>query len=330
MPHLYDVTMRDGNHALRHSLSPQFAARYAKLADKSAAWAVEIGHGNGIGASSFLVGESAYSDAELLEAARSNLSRAKLAVHVIPGFATVERDVKPAIAAGVDVFRLAAHITEADVCEKHAEFLVGQGKYVQGVLMMSHMADIPTLLGQAKLFEQYGAKALIIMDSAGYFRPADVFERISALVTELGLDIGFHAHNNLGFGVSNALAAVEAGAQFIDGSSMGLGAGAGNAQLELLAANLGISETAPEAFDSHLAMASLVESEYPEYLPRVSPSSIQSGLAGVFSGYAPQVRQLATEFGVPAGDLWSEIGKRKLVAGQESMLREIAYDLMNL
>jgi 4-hydroxy 2-oxovalerate aldolase len=249
---------------------------------------------------------------------------------VIPGFATVDRDVKPAIGAGVDVFRLAAHVTEADVCEKHAEFLSEQGKYFQGVLMMSHMADIPTLVGQAKLFEQYGAQALIIMDSAGYFRPADVFDRIAALVAEVGLDIGFHAHNNLGFGVSNALAAVEAGAQFVDGSSMGLGAGAGNAQLELIAANLGIPEAAPEAFDAHLAMAHLVETEYVDFLPRISPSSIQSGLAGVFSGYAPQVRQLVSEFGIPAGDLWSEIGKRKLVAGQESMLREIAYDLMNL
>jgi 4-hydroxy 2-oxovalerate aldolase len=330
MAHLYDVTLRDGNHALRHSLSPKFAARYAKMADESTAWAVEIGHGNGIGASSFLVGESSHSDEELLSAVRSNLSRAKLAVHVIPGFATVDRDVKPAISAGVDVFRLAAHVTEADVCEKHAEFLQREGQYFQGVLMMSHMAEIPTLVGQARLFEEYGAQAIVIMDSAGFFRPADVHQRITALVSEVGLDIGFHAHNNLGFGVSNALAAVEAGAQFIDGSSMGLGAGAGNAQLELIAANLGISETAPEAFESHLAMAHLVESEYFDYLPRVSPSSIQSGLAGVFSGYAPQVLELAGEFGVPPGDLWIEIGKRKLVAGQESMLREIAYDLMNL
>jgi 4-hydroxy 2-oxovalerate aldolase len=330
MAHLYVVTLRDGNHALRHSLSPEFATRYAKLADRSEAWAVEIGHGNGIGASSFLVGEASFPDEALLSAVRTNLKRAKLAVHVIPGFATIDRDVKPAIGAGVDVFRLAAHVTEVDVCEKHAEFLQREGMYFQGVLMMSHMTEIPTLVEQARLFKGYGAQALVIMDSAGYFRPADVFDRITALVAEVGMDIGFHAHNNLGFGVANALAAVEAGAQFVDGSSMGLGAGAGNAQLELLAANLATPNIAPEAFDAHLAMAQLVETEFADYLPRVSASSIQSGLAGVFSGYAPQVRQLANELGVPAGELWSEIGKRKLVAGQESMLREIAYDLMNL
>ena len=77
-------------------------------------------------------------------------------------------------------------------------------------------------------------------------------------------------------------------------------------------------------------MSKLVEDSYPAYLPRTTSSSTQSGYAGVFSGYAPQVRAISEELGLDSNFLWREMAKRKLVAGQESMIREIAQDLMNL
>ena len=327
---LYDVTLRDGNHALRHTLSSKFVAEYCQSADDSGVWAVEVGHGNGLGASSYLVGKSAESDATLLKAARESLSHAKLAVHTIPGFATIKRDLIPALDLGVDVFRVATHVTEADVSQKHIEFLSNKEVIVQGVLMMSHMTDINGLIIQAKLMKKFGASAVILMDSAGYFTPLDVTQRVSALKNEIDIEVGFHAHNNLGLGVGNALSAVEQGASLIDGASMGLGAGAGNAQLE----NIVAAGSRESIFDSEihqfLQMSKLVEDSYPQNLPRTSSSSTQSGLAGVFSGYAPQVRAISEELGLDSGTLWKEMATRKLVAGQESMIREIAQDLMNL
>ena len=77
-------------------------------------------------------------------------------------------------------------------------------------------------------------------------------------------------------------------------------------------------------------MSKLVEKSYPENLPLTTASSIQSGMAGVFSGYAPQVKLLASELGIEDSVLWREMANRRLVAGQESMIREIAQDLMNL
>lgn len=327
---LYDVTLRDGNHALRHQLSPSLVSKYCQIADGAGLYAVEVGHGNGIGASSLLVGKSAYQDSELLSAARAGLVSTKLSVHCIPGFATIERDIKPAIECGVDIFRIATHVTEADVAETQISFVKALGLEVQGVLMMTHMATVSMLVEQAQIHKLNGADAVIIMDSAGYYRPEDVSERISALTEVLDIPIGFHAHNNLGQAISNAVAAVRAGATFLDGSSMGLGAGAGNAQLENLAAISITDRDDLSLLNSHFELSLLIESEFPEFLPRVSSSSIESGLSGVFSGYAPQVKQLASEFGIDSSSLWRAIARRKLVAGQESMIREIAEDLMNL
>jgi 4-hydroxy 2-oxovalerate aldolase len=327
---LYDVTLRDGNHALRHTLTSKFVTNYCEKAEKSGVWAVEVGHGNGLGASSYLVGKSAETDSALLMAARSTLKNAKLAVHSIPGFATITRDLIPALDLGVDIFRVATHVSEADVSQKHIEYLANKGAIVHGVLMMSHMIDIQGLIEQAKLMHNYGASAIILMDSAGYFTPTDVAERVSGIKNALEIEVGFHAHNNLGLGIGNALTAMDEGATVIDGASMGLGAGAGNAQLEnIVAAASRESENFSNIFD-FLEMSKLVEDSYPNNLPRTTSSSTQSGLAGVFSGYAPQVQAISDELGVDTGVLWKEMANRKLVAGQESMIREIAQDLMNL
>ena len=330
MTFLYDVTLRDGNHALRHQLTSDFVEKYCKLADKSGVWAVEVGHGNGLGASSFLVGKSAESDFELLSTAREFLKNTKLAVHVIPGFATIRRDLIPAIECGVDVFRIATHSTEATVSEKHISFLAERNVGVHGVLMMSHMNSIEGLISQATLMANYGASAIILMDSAGHLIPKEVKERVDALKNALQIEIGFHAHNNLGVAVANTFEARSAGATIIDGASMGLGAGAGNAQLEnIVAASLRMNKY-ESGLDQLLEMSQLVEDSYPNNLPMTTATSIRSGVAGVFSGYAPQVKELSRELGIDINLLWDEVGKRNLVAGQESMIREIANDLMNL
>ena len=327
---IYDVTLRDGNHALRHKIDLDFIKDYCSIAESSGMYAVEVGHGNGLGASSFLVGKNIYTDQQMINVARENLNQTKLAIHSIPGFSTIERDLKPAIDSGVDVFRVASHVTEATVTEKHIKFLADLGIEVNGVLMMSHMIDISGLVKQVELMHSFGASAVVLMDSAGYFRQNDIIERVNAIKSNLSIDLGFHAHNNLGLGVVNAVTALENGVKIIDGASMGLGAGAGNAQLEVIVANLKRDNYFHGELKGFLDLGSLVEEKKRDFLPKISTSSILSGLNGVFSGYAPQVEQLSREYELESEYLWQELGKRKLVAGQESIIREIAQDLRNL
>ena len=330
MSSLYDVTLRDGNHALRHRLTKSFVSEYCRAADGSGVMAIEVGHGNGLGASSFLVGKSAETDEDLITAARESLHDTKLSVHVIPGFATIKRDVAPAVALGVDIFRVATHVSEATVAQKHIEYLVDQDVTVHGVLMMSHMIDVAGLIEQAAHMMQYGATAVIIMDSAGHFQPKEVALRVRSVRDVLGIEVGFHAHNNLGMAVANAIEAANSGASIVDGAAMGLGAGSGNAQLECILAGYMRDHPSNSALNQFLTMSQLVETTFPEQLPRINASSVESGEAGVFSGYAPQVAAISDEFGLNPKDLWIELGRRRLVAGQESMIREIALDLMNL
>lgn len=326
----YDVTMRDGNHALRHRLSAEFLSGYALASVDAPTWALEVGHGNGLGGSSFLVGISAESDQTLLECAKSFLGYTKLSVHSIPGFSTIQRDIAPALEIGVDLVRVASHVTEASVCEKHVEYVASKEATVHGVLMMSHMATTSVLVDNARQLLEYGATGIIVMDSAGHYRPAQVFERINALVTTLGCEVGFHAHNNLGMAVSNAIAAIRAGATIIDVSSAGLGAGAGNASYEFLALALEMDFLEPKSFEAVLRLSEMVFDSFRDKLPGYSPSTLRGGILGVFSGYTPQVESLSIELGVDKQALWNAIAGRKLVAGQESMLREIAQDLSNL
>jgi 4-hydroxy 2-oxovalerate aldolase len=196
--------------------------------------------------------------------------------------------------------------------------------------MMSHMADLHSLVSEANKLVSYGATSIVFMDSAGNYLPQDVSERTVALVEEVPAEIGFHAHNNLGVAISNAMMAVQNGASIVDGSSMGLGAGSGNAQLENIVANYGRAHLDGAKLREYLQMSRLVENAFEDYLPRTNSSSVESGMAGVFSGYAPQVKQISSEMGIEQEELWNEIGRRRLVAGQESMIREIAQDLMNL
>jgi 4-hydroxy 2-oxovalerate aldolase len=323
-----DPSLRDGNHAVQHQITPEQIAAYCERADAAGIPVVEVGHGNGVGASSLQLGEAAASDRELLTAARNALKTSQLGIHIIPGFATIEKDLKPALDLGVDVFRVASHCTEADLTDRFLAFARNAGKTAYGVLMMSHMAPPEVLVEEAQKMEAYGAETLIIMDSAGYYLPEDVRLRIGMLVDGLSIPVGFHAHNNLGCAIANSVAAIEAGASMLDGCSRGFGAGAGNAQLEVLIAvlhRLGY-ETGIDLYKV-LDLATFAEEQLMEVVPTISSTSVVSGLAGVFSGFLKPANRIAAEYGLDARDIFFELGRRGVVAGQEDLILEVAQDL---
>jgi 4-hydroxy 2-oxovalerate aldolase len=140
--------------------------------------------------------------------------------------------------------------------------------------------------------------------------------------------VGFHAHNNLGMAIANSVAAYHAGARILDGTARGFGAGAGNAQLEVLVAvleRLG-ARTGIDLYKI-LDAAELAERQLVEDLPSIKSTSIVSGLAGVFSGFAKHVDRIAREHGIDPRDVFFELGRRKVVAGQEDLILEVATQL---
>jgi len=323
-----DATLRDGSHAYSHRITLEQIRGYAAASEAAGFSFLEVGHGNGLGASSLQVGESLVPDGEMLRAAKECLRRTKLSVHLMPGFATIKREIVNALEAGVELFRVGCHCTEADITQRHIGYVRSVGREAWGVLMMTHMAPKEVLLEEAKKMQSYGAQGIMLMDSAGAFFPADVTEKIGLLASSLEVPVGFHAHDNLGLSIANSLAALEAGARIIDGTSKGFGAGAGNAPLELLAAVLqrqgyGTSIDLYKALDAGELAAKLFAGS----LPASSGITIVSGLAGVFSGFAKPVQRAAQQLGVDPRDVFFELGRRKVVGGQEDLILEVATEL---
>jgi 4-hydroxy 2-oxovalerate aldolase len=323
-----DSSLRDGNHAVKHTINLDSIKKYCNFADNADIPIVEVGHGNGLGASSLLIGQSLFTDDQMLTVARENLKKSKLGVHIIPGIATIKKDIDKAIDLGVDVFRVATHCTEATLSKSHIEYLRNKDKTVFGVLMMSALADIDTLAKNAKIMEDYGADAIIIMDSTGTYLPSDVKERMDELSYTLDIDFGFHGHDNLGLATANSLVAAQCGAKYIDACIRGFGAGAGNTHLEML---IPVLEKADFDIDIDFKKVIIEADKVMDYLienPPISrPVNILTGLNKLFSGFENPIIKASKLFGIEYSSLIFELGNRKLVAGQEDLILEVAQKL---
>ena len=325
---IVDSTLRDGSHAIKHQLTCDNIADYAKGAQKANIQILIVGHGNGLGASSLQLGQSLLSDKEMLETAKKHLKKTKLGAFMIPGFGTIKNDIEPAIESGIEVMMIASHCTEANVTKQHIQYAVYNNLETYGVLMMSHMLSAPKLLAQALQMQEYGAKGILLMDSAGAYLPEDVTTKVSTLVDGLDIEVGFHAHNNLGMAVANSVAAVLAGATIVDTTSRGFGAGAGNCQMEVLVAVLH-----KMGYETGLDLYALIDtsenivSKIMKKPQEINAVTLVSGLAGVFSGFAPHAQKAAERFGVDAKDILMELGRRKIVGGQEDIIIDVAMNL---
>jgi 4-hydroxy 2-oxovalerate aldolase len=324
---IHDPTLRDGQHAVRHQLGVAALRGYAEAADAAGVPVVEVGHGNGLGASSLQVGRAAVSDDLMLSTVREALRHSRMGVFMLPGWGTSD-DLRRALAHGADVIRIGVHCTETSLAERHLGFLAAEGADAHCVLMMSHMASPQELAEHAALAVGYGAKAVGIMDSAGHFLPQDVGDRIAAIAGAVDVPVIFHGHNNLGMAVANSVAAVRAGARIIDGCARGFGAGAGNTQLEVLVPvleRLGF-KTGIDLYGL-LDAAEYAERELIPVLPTTGSLSIVSGLAGVFSGFKHQVVDEAARAGVDPRDVFFELGRRQAIAGQEDLIVDVVAGL---
>ncbi|WP_017922660.1 4-hydroxy-2-oxovalerate aldolase [Burkholderia glumae] len=320
----YDVSLRDGNHAIRHSLTELQIEKYACLAERAGIDVLEVGHGNGLGASSLQLGISAVSDITMIAVARKQLSKTKLGIHVIPGFAH-ETQILSAIDAGVDVVRVAAHCTEANLTCRHLELVRGRGCQAYGVLMMSHMAAPAVLLSQARIMVESGATAITLMDSAGAYIPSDVKEKIGLLCANLSVPVGFHGHNNLGLAVANTVVAVENGAVVVDGSILGFGAGAGNTPIEVVAAVLSKMNYRFACNSDKLIDSAIEAQEFlVQKIPSIHPINLLTGLNGLFSGFEKPINSASALFKVDPKLVMKELGSQKIIAGQEDIIFSIA------
>jgi len=315
----HDLTLRDGSHAIRHRLTLPMIEKYCKFAEDAGIHVIEVGHGNGLGASSLTIGESLHSDIEMIRVARTHLKNTKLSVHIISGFATLTKDIIPAMSAGVDIFRVASHCKEASLTKSHIEYLCQHDKYVIGVLMMAALCSRHELLEQATLMKSWGAKAIVIMDSTGSMMPRDVHKRISTLM-DLEIPVGFHGHNNLQLAVANSMAAMDAGASIIDVTIHGFGAGAGNTPLEIM-------ETIRPSGSVNIDTVMQFCEESPFHAPSFKPMHVLTAWYRIFSGFDVHIRDKAWKYSVSIAALIKKLAENGVVAGQEDLIEVAAQSL---
>jgi len=231
---IIDCTLRDGSNAINFKFEKDLTKIILTGLEAAGIRWIDMGHGFGLGASKKSGRPASLSDEAYMELAKSSLREAKIGFFFLAKFGE-NKDIKLASQKGVDFLRIGSNITEIDQIENFVKYAMENELIVNVCLMKTYAVGIKEYLKVLEKLKEWGVFLVTLMDSAGTMFPKNIKEYFVQGKVNVGIPLGFHAHNNLQLAIANALVAIESGAEEIDVSIGGLGRSAGNAPTEILA-----------------------------------------------------------------------------------------------
>ncbi len=321
---IMDVTLRDGSYAVNFQFSLAQQRLITTGLEELGIRYVEIGHGQGLGASSPENGIALHTDEEYLETAEKSLKTAKYGTFCIPGIASVS-DVEKASRYGVSFIRFGTNVTDVRNSEPFIKKALELKITPMANLMKSYAVTPEEFADCVALAESFGAECVYLVDSAGCMTPDDIRRCYEAVRKVSSVKLGFHGHDNLGLALWNSFAAIDAGFEMIDCSLQGIGRSSGNTPLELMCIN-----ARKMGYDMDIDIKKLLNlgKKYVYPLCRKHNSiDIMCGVAGMHTGFLGSVRKVSGEYGVNPLSLIEKYSEYNRIKMEPEKLEEIAKTL---
>lgn len=319
---ILDCTLRDGGHALQGSFSVEAAVMIVEELLSSGVRVIEFGRPSGIGSGTGSVSDEAY-----LEAMQPFSEKGELGMFCRPEcFENEQLELSRKYRLGF--LRVGTGAGHVEPSEKTIGQARDAGLKVRYSLVQAHAVSAGELARNAQKVAGYGAQSITIMDSTGTMVPAQVAEYVKALVAATDVPVGFHGHNNLGFSVANAMAAIEAGASSLDGALGGLARSAGNAPTEMLCAVL--EKRGIDTGIDFFRLLNFIDTKMMELVPdlqHVRPLDIIFGYAGFHSRNLSLAQAVAADEGVELYRLIVEAMRQGRANPDEQLFRKAARKL---
>lgn len=323
---ILDTTVRDGSYAVNFKFSTKDVQDLVSKSQKIGIEYIEIGHGQGLNASSFEHGYALQTDTEYMDAARDAANNSKLGFFCIPGIARVE-DIDVAKIHKMDFIRIGINAMNYKESIPYVDRCLNDGLEVFVNFMKSYSFLPEEIANASNELYKRGVRCVYIVDSAGSMSASEIDKYITAIRNESNVHIGFHGHNNLGLAVDNTLYCIEKGVDFVDCTFQGLGRSLGNAPLEqvvMVMERRGYKTgfDIPRVLEYGFAgLRNIVDRKL------VNPLDYMCGYAGFHSGYLKDVYRCCSEKKVDPLRLIMEYGKENKLTMDYERLHELADSL---
>jgi len=320
---ILDTTLRDGSYVINFGFTAAQTADIAGELDRAGIDLIEVGHGVGLNAGPHGQGMAAETDEGYMAATAGAVQNALWGMFAIPGICDLSH-LDACIDHGMGFLRFGVSIDAYQKVHPFIEKAKSAGMMVCVNFMKSYARE-PLLFEQAaRDVVRTGADYVYVVDSAGNMTP----RRVRQYCERIGdLAFGFHAHNNLGLAMANALAAEECGAQIIDCSLQGMGRCTGNTMTEHFVALM-----QREGKLGHIDLIALLDAAEEKVRPLLSQVGHDSvdlicGYAGFHSSYMDVIRRNAIDFDVDPRLLIIEVCKDNQSEAPEALVRAKAEAL---